>query len=282
MAPPHEALGSELREFVVRDLYVKANSPRFDGAVFLAELDETLVGIHKLLGGAAKSLFRSGEFIRNSKSILGNPEGLWLWFRYALLPAMMDVESIVEAMKPPRQPDRIQDGDRSDDWIKETGTTEYKWTTGWPNPWFPVNWENKYRYGLGGAMDIRLLYDPAPFGTSAVDVLRAAVERVPFSFIADWFINLQDWLTSLRDVNLDVAQSYATYAIENELEIKSGDHVNLLTGKNIVNSFTMMRIVDVEPPRLPLIDKRWRNTVRTIDLLALTIGALRRALKKRR
>jgi hypothetical protein len=272
-------LGNELRDFVIRDLYVKANAPAFDGAVFFAELEETLTELRRILLGAANSLRRPGMGLSKLRHILLSPEEMWLWFRYFLMPAMMDAENLIALTKGVRRIDRVQDGDRSDGYKYMSGT--YDFYQPYYSAWHPCNWNAKYKYGLGGAIDMYKRFDPHPWGFSNWDVLRATWERIPWSFVFDWFVNVGDWLASLRDIEIDYAQSYATFAIEAEVEY---DYPNWYDeGKKFTSKvFLMDRIVDLELPTVPLVDKRWANCLRIIDSISLLVGTLKRVLTRRK
>jgi hypothetical protein len=135
--------------------------------------------------------------------------------------------------------------------------------------------------GCGGAIDIYSRYDPHEWGTSAQDIVAAAWERIPFSFVADWFINVGDWLASLRSLEIAYAQSYATYAIESRTFLQEGTDV-YMDESPVLYSYLQERIVNLEPPPFPLIDKKWANCTRMIDLISLTIGMLKGILKRRR
>lgn len=271
------AFGDELRKFVVRDLFIKANAPDFDGAVFLAELDETLLELKRILSGALRGLFATRKN-RNPKTQFSlKPDEWWLWYRYFLLPAMMDAEDLIALFQKRQQIDRVQDGDRSDGYQAMSGSGDLD--LGWAQPWTCL-WQSKYKYGLGGAIDMHTRFDPARFGTSAHDVVRAVWERIPWSFVFDWFVNVGDWLASLREIEIDYAQSYATFAIEAETKV-SFPEWTMDVEKVTFKTFHMSRIVDLEPPTFPLVDRRWRNITRTIDLISLTIGTLRNVLTRR-
>lgn len=272
------AFGNEIREFVKRDLYIKANEPVFDGAVFLAELDETVKELYRIMKGAYYGVLRRGEKKKILKNIILNPEDMWLWYRYFLLPAMMDAEDLMQAIKGRVKIDRVQDGDRSNGYEELGGTSYY---TGALCSDQPCVWQSKFKYGAGGAIDMYSRFDPNPWGTSSWDVLRATWERIPWSFVFDWFVNMGDWLASLREIEIDYAQSYATIAIEAETKVEFPtwvmDH-NVVTIKTLLIS----REIDIEPPTLPLVDKKWGNITRYIDLISLTIGVLKRILKQGR
>jgi hypothetical protein len=271
---------SPYREFVIRDMYAKANSPRFDSAVFLFELEESLSELKRIFTSSLKSILKAKKVADplSRKLLNTNAEELWLWWRYFLMPAMMDAEAIIEALEGPKIKDRVQDGDLWTDTIKG----EYShgnWFNKWPGEY---SWKGDIRVGCGGAMDILFLNDPSKWGTSSWDVVRASWERIPFSFVADWFVNFGDWLASLRDANVVFAQSYATYAIDVKYEVSLNNWEAMDEYPSTIHAVLIDRIVDVEPPKLPLIDRRWRNIYRTIDVIAFATMMLRSIITKRR
>jgi hypothetical protein len=278
--PYHMAeLGNYYREFIIRDMYSKLNSPRFNVAVFLAELDETIVGIHGLFKNCLGSLLRTSTASKNLKHLILNPEELWLWWRYMLMPTMMDVEDLIKATKDRLPVDRIQDGDQIEPTIESGVFTVLGYGHGCVEIDIPFDAEIKC--GCGGAIDVLMMHDPSPWGTSSWDIIMASWERIPFSFIFDWFINVGDWLASLRDIETAIAQSYATYALDTKITVYDASPY-VLQGKPEYTGFRMERITDVEPPSLPLVDKKWRNTLRTIDLISLSIGMLKSVLSRRK
>lgn len=267
--------GEHLRAHCISDMYEKAKSPRFETAVFLAELDETLVGIYKLITGSVKTLCKAETAWKHIKHFSLNSEELWLWYRYALLPAMLSIEDLLSAIKPQDKITRLQDGSR--DTIFVHGS--HRWGPQWRKFYPEVCWKTRLKYGCGSAIDIRFLHDPSPWGTSATDCLRAAYERIPFSFVFDWFVNLNKWLTCLRDVHIEIAQSYGTFALEAITEFSYPDW-NDVREPHVVKTLVIDRIINVDAPDHPLVDKRWANALRTIDLISLTIGTVKTLLKK--
>jgi hypothetical protein len=277
----------DIRRFVVRDLHVKANAPDFDGAVFLAELDETVRELYRILKAPIEMLYKSQAkkkrpFLERSTGIsalLLNPEELWLWFRYFLMPAMMDAEDILAAIKGHKAINRVQAGDRSEEPLKLSGSYDFLYGSSFPGT---LEWESEYTYGAGGAMDISKRFDPNRWGTSAWDVLRATWERTPWSFVFDWFINVGDFLSSLREIELEVVQSYASVAIEAKTKVScSSSEWHWSISPLTYDSFYISRIIDVEPPAFPLVDKRWRNLTRTIDLISLLLATFKRMCRNK-
>jgi len=284
--PPYGAyaldiIGNDARDPVIRDLFVKVNSPRFNVAVFLAELDETIEGIHGLFENCLKSLWKTRIARKNLKHLVLNPHELWLWWRYMLLPTMLDVEDLISAFQKQVKINRVQDGSPKEE-LEFSGTFS-RLGYGAGNYDVDFVYEANVTVSAGGALDILMRYDPAPWGTSAMDVVMAAWERIPFSFIFDWFIQVGDWLASYRDVEVKFAQSYASFAVESTVRVKSCEPYYKVSGADIeLGSLLIRRKIDLEPPTLPLIDKRFLNITRTIDLISLTIGILKGVLRRRK
>jgi hypothetical protein len=277
---PLAEIGNDLREFVIRDLFSKANAPRWNASVFMAELDETLVGIHGLFKNCLQSAWRLKYTRKNIKHLFLNPEELWLWYRYMLVPTILDVEELISALNTDEVIDRVQDGDRPKEPEKRNGTLE-RLGMGYGQFNVPFHWEAEINYGIGGAIDMLSRKDLSPWGTSAHDVLMGAWERIPFSFLVDWFINVGDWLASLRSIEVVYAQSYATYSVASTVKVDTDCGVYVLNEKPEYYTHVMNRIVDLEPPKLPLIDRRWANITRYIDLIALSTGMLKGILRRK-
>jgi hypothetical protein len=273
-----EKLIVERHEMTKAKLFSKAHEPAFDGLVFMAELGETLTGVKDILQGTVKALTRAGVI----RKLVLNPQDLWLWYRYALMPAILSVNDLLLALSQRAKIDRIQTGSRKKT-TKTSGTLKHPgWDMGTGSLiTLEMPWECETTIGRGGALDFHFLHDPNPWGFGSVDVFRAVYERIPFSFIFDWFIKLGDWLQNLRELQYELVQSYSTVAVQTVTKFKAGPNCMYLGAEPVLTSFYQDRIVGLEPPYFPLVDKEWRNTLRTIDAISLTIGFLKRILKRR-
>lgn len=107
---PLAELGLMYRSFAERDLYSKLNEPRFNSAVLLAELAETVYGVRDLLFGAVKMLYKAGETGRLITRFVANPNEMWLWYRYALMPAILSANDLIAALKEQQEVNRVQSG----------------------------------------------------------------------------------------------------------------------------------------------------------------------------
>lgn len=268
---------NELLEYVKRDAFIKLKQPDFDGLVFVAELQETLHELRRILMTSVKALARTGSKRKSSnlRSLILKPDEWWLWYRYFLLPAMMDAEAVIKVIKGIATVDRVQDGDRLVD--QRTSDTSYV-KMGQRDYSYPCQWETEWKFGAGAALDVISRFDPSPWGFTPVDVTRAVWERIPWSFVADWFINVGDWLATLREVEFELAQSYASFALECETKVTfTGWYESKWVACEPVTYKTLqiMRYVDIEPPPGPLVDLKWNSIIHTIDAISLVVGMFR-------
>jgi hypothetical protein len=286
------------RNLVITDLYVKLKDPRWDGAVFFAELIETLYSLKSILEGAVKAYAKAGKnlnYFRNFKGnrvkfnrsdqialasaktglhFLLNTEELWLWYRYFLIPAMLDAEDLLKAIKPQAKIDRVQAGSQKKT-KTSNGTIVSYVLNGTAKPPLEINWEQRCTYRAGGAIDITKRLDPNEWGVSAYDIVRAGWEVIPFSFVFDWFINMGDFLTTLRQVEIDYAQSYATYACESDIFFKPGSGCTASNNPGRINQVLIDRIVDLEPPTHPMSNDKYSTFLHILDATALATGILK-------
>lgn len=277
-----ENLGENLRDELVVNLFAKSHKPRWDGAVFFAELAETLLSVRDLLLNAAKMAFaKQGASLawKKVKYISLNSEELWLWYRYFLLPAMMDVEELLRAIKPQAKIDRVQTGKPR----TTTSTHGSVFNKGWFNGSFDweIPWSNHRVISGGCAMDITKRFDPHEWGFSVRDIIRGGYELLPFSFVLDWFWNLGMFLESLRDVEMEIAQSYATFATESTTYLHAGPDT-MQDSTPAMYYFLMERIVALDPPTRPTVTSKYNNFIHAIDGISLAAGILKRILSGKR
>lgn len=283
-------LTEDVRSRKVTDLFVKLKDPRFDSAVFLAELGETLTSIQGIFKGCLKSYMKAGKvkglpssmpgtaIAATVKTLIFKPEELWLWYRYFLLPAMMDAEDLMEAMKPLKKIDRVGEG-MARKTVKEAGTIFSDGIT-FTGETMDIKWSQSSTYRSGGAIDLSYRYDPSPWGTSAMDVFRAGWEIIPFSFVFDWFVEFGDWLATMRDVAVEIEQSYATYALDSTLIFRPPSGGTMSTDVGVLRQVLIDRVIDLEPPTHPMANKQWANALRVCDGLSLLAGILKGIMAK--
>jgi hypothetical protein len=256
-------------------LEAKAREPKFNTAVNLAELPETLTGIKDLLRGAFKAFFKKGGLKRLSRNVVTDSEDVWLWYRYALMPAVLSINDLIEAFDwvPP---DRVQDGARGRNTLSGTAII--------PNFYrdFLFDWETTIDYGLGGAIDMVFNNDPFPWGTSPVDIIKGMYNVVKFSFIFNWFVDLDTWLGQFRNVDFEIVQKYATTRLSFKTTVRPGDSYVWIDGdQQVIEGYMVKRITEWDRVVYPPLTLQAMNLNRTIDSIALLIGMLKGILRRK-
>jgi hypothetical protein len=282
---------TERLNYLDQELYAKANEPKFDAAVFLAELGETVAYVTLNVKHAFELLMRTKEKVRsfrharNRKSI----QGAWLEYRYAVLPLMLDIENIISLFEPEQPRDKVNVGYKEKPIVGFNSFTASFDNWGVPKPQqyhFKRRTTTSFRGGAGFRYGLKV--DHSPFGTSLVDAVRAGWETVPLSFIADWFLGVGSWLTSLRGVHYDSYCGYATVVQEVKVEywLDGTTNCNIIAAPSAADPFTcyayrMTRRPSSGPPLLPVLNPLKLKWFRQLDAAALIIGAFL-ALKGRR
>lgn len=197
--------------------YLKARSA-FRGANFAAEVLDTV----RMFASPCKAIFKkSFDFIADLRRLQKNLQlngargyskklgELWLGFAFGIRPLVSDARSFYDAM--------VTVCDKGIGTVKIQGAgTEYQSTGSVLRggvPGFPYHehdlhtWvERKVRY-YGR---IRATH-PGPagfaehFGVSFYDVVPAVWEAIPFSFLADYFVNVNEILESMKWMSADLA-----------------------------------------------------------------------------
>lgn len=270
------AADRKLQNYVVADVFAKANEAKFNLAVFVAELGETVnyiknvmqsfVGVTKLYKDAIK---------RGAK-----PHSTWLEYRYAIMPLVLTVQDALLALETTRRKEKVQAFKA----VPEIDRTKHMFIYPYADLCFISRRTTKLR--CGAALEILMQNDVAPWGTSAYDTLMAAWERVPLSFVIDWWLDVGLWLNSFRDTNLIISDKYATLVKEMTLEVwlderGSAGITRLRAAPTepspfVVSAHHIVRSThdNVLPPNLPCFVPGKLSLLRKLDGLSLIIGAL--------
>jgi hypothetical protein len=271
-----------VKQNAIRDCFAKANSPAvFDLAPMLFELGETLSWIRKVFSGMLK-IFSTGRFAKDFATRILEPEGLWLEYRYAVMPLILTISDAIAAfeggMERKTYDTRI---------VLENQKTELEDRRAWGTPdGFVVRRVScEDDVSATARIYVKTQCDPAPLGTGLWDVIRGTWEIVPLSFVVDWFFGVGDWLNSVRDTNLEVESSYVTVVVDREGTLTTfGEGPVTVNGSGVLkfHHYVMERSTDIEPPQLPLLQAEKLSALRTADAITLTISILKGFLTSKR
>lgn len=189
-----------LRDLVLVKAFAKLNSPEtFDGGVFLAELAETISMLRNPLRGVVH-LLQSRKF-RDPVKLSKAGADTWMEFRYGIRPLVSDIASIARAFH--KKDVRIE----RTLYTKRSGL-EKSFTTsrdvGSVIGSLIVNWHEyanhtvKYNAGVSYHKLDNIPNLAYSLGLSVEHLPSILWEKVPLSFVADWFYGIGDWLRAIQ------------------------------------------------------------------------------------
>jgi len=197
-------------DIALRELRVRAGTnaaaaveePTFESLTFLAELNETVKFLRNPVEGYVKWL----RYMRNVKKsrhpakhhyrlydfIADN----WLSYRYGVRPLIHDAQSLMKAMnesdrRPKRRTARGFASDQNYD------SASYISGTYSANVQVDTQTTRNVKVRAGILYEVTTTLENNKYGTSLSDILPAAWEAIPFSFVADWFANVGPYLRTV-------------------------------------------------------------------------------------
>lgn len=215
-------------------------APTFEGTTFIGELQETIHFLHNPLKGYTEFLkkmrTRKNKFpLYKSKTVFDFVSDNWLSYRYAVRPLVYDAKKIGEAIgrkcigEPKRKTARgfadasgsvpfSHDGNGYAANARRTGITNVH-----VNVRCGVLYEEQFRADV--------------FGTHLTSLPSAIWEMIPYSFIADWFANIGDYVKAITP-KYRVTELASWTAIKDERRTTSDCYIYSLddTGDSILNA----------------------------------------------
>lgn len=166
--------------------------------VLFAELKKTFLTLLRPLNNLNR-LFSSFD---RSRSISGSTLSLvdymareWLKIRYGILPIMYDIEGILKALS--RDKERGQHASRG----RENAQKDYTAPSNfWDHGSFRTTYQDTFTDELivkCGLMYNAKLETTDYLGVNLRSIPSAAWELIPWSFVVDWFVNVQTYIKSL-------------------------------------------------------------------------------------
>lgn len=130
---------------------------------------------------------------------------LWLEYKYAWGPLIQDAYGMMELLA-----ERSLDNDYTK-WHRVSTVVKQHKTWSVPTSYYRQNCECTYIYKLGGFARYKTSMPGSAFQAGLTNPLEVAWELVPYSFVADWFINIGDILSAMSTLQaLEFRGGYAS------------------------------------------------------------------------
>jgi len=220
------------------------------------------------------------KILRTARSRISDPESMWLEYRYAIMPLILTISDAIQAYKGGISKTTF-DARVSRTFKLSHDNTSLKFSN-----LFYFDWTNKIvdKVSATARIEVKSQCDPSPLGMGLMDAVRAGYEVLPLSFVFNWFVGVEEWLTSLRNTNLEVKSSYVTTVVDRTGHVFSEDANGLTWTVPIdwdYHEFMMKRDINIAPPIMPLLQAENLSLHRTVDALSLIISIAKGLLSRR-
>jgi len=298
LEPDPSAL-SRVRGNALIDAMSKANGSESFGGETLAQLSQTVSmmrrpysSVSKLIG---KMVNRRSSLLSSGRNVAEATAGAWLEYRYGWKPLMMDMELIMNSIVGLHQQLKrrviIRGNARESDDTSEipfaaraSGDLSRMTLSG------VVFRTSKLRAHSGVIIDIEpmstLEMIEKVFGFRCRDLPATLWALTPFSFVADWFLGIENWIQAIiPDPKVLVRGNWVTSVAEIELEYSNGNIVadpiypNGLSSSHsgtfstsTVKQVKIVRVTDQSVPITPALTSEVLSLVRQVDAVSLIAG----------
>jgi len=261
----------------------------------LSDLGKTVNMLRAPFSGARLQLERmfkraSRHYRADAKSISQANASAWLEGRYGMVPFYLDINRIIEIFN-----GKYRDLAKHRAVVRSGSTyTDHKVIT-YPHTALPVLYSIGYQLYSGGWVDCNrsvavnsgVMYEVRPrtlgeelsvqFQLGASAIIPTAWNLIPFSFVADWFFSIGDWLAANNlppDVNVVGNWTTTTKRYTDTLFGYLGMVMNNLwrhgdVGMKSKVTFVLDRRTNRPLPTLPVTTQRWATVTHALDAAAL-------------
>lgn len=185
-----------IQTYVTNAAAAEARSSIFDALTFAAELKKT----HAMVKGrfssvadfATKLAYRSAATRRFGKDPLRVMSDLWLEYRYGWIPAVLSVSDALDALANKAEKGSVVNGTSSQ--IQDLSQSVTETVVSGPSHTYVttvIDGKRTYR----GAYYAQVT-NPSLFRYGS-DVVRTGYEMVPWSFVFDWFVDVNSYLQAV-------------------------------------------------------------------------------------
>lgn len=291
--------------YCLQKAYSRVNGNALNAGVFAAEAKKTLQLIRSPLRGAFRILTKIKS--RSARSIkeraLPGPAAIaeaWLQYRYGLVPLLGDIASATQHLRPfkTRYSDvqaarhsyqtqfdsgRVRFEKFVEYYLKFCGYTSQR-------AQISVNAGVRYRFADMTYSE----FFRATNSLNLTDVPGTVWELVPFSFIADWFVDIQSWLSAITPKpGVEYLSNWVstTTSQQSEAVIEYLANNTAANGvqqgwvkcygecRDVYHNTNKTRSVNLTVPLKPLLTPGNLSLIHSVDSTALIVGKISRLLQ---
>lgn len=293
---------SNARDQALLSAYAKITQDSVMSSEVLLGLGKTVNMLRKPFSSAYKhleSMFKSASrhYGKTAESITKANASAWLEYRYGMLPTYLDVNQVIKMYgekytKLERRRAVVRSGGPGLSDSKEVIFTDRK---------LPVLYNIGYTlYASGKVECIRIVtlsagvvYEVAPRTTAeelaiqyqlgSQAIMPSLWEQIPFSFVADWFVNVGDWLAATHlPPDVRVLGNWTTSVRLDSDTWRSSDFWMMMNNAKrngswgLARKYTTIvsRCTNRPLPTLPVVTQKWATITHAADAASLALGPI--------
>lgn len=265
--------------------YGKLSETQFDAGVALAELKET-IGFLRAPIRPILQYFRKPEYVnftQNAKDFANMSTSTWLSFRYGLMPLLMDLRNAIEAFKKGlvgiNNNLRCKRASVTRDLTSSSVLGRMSVTSLTVDVVQSYKGTDKYYagifYTLKSDWGDHLL---SQLGLSPWDIPGVIWEKVPLSFVVDWFVDVGRLLRAIRPrFYVTILGNYVSRKCDITLQWvptnpqpAAGYGIKDFTDSKIeITEKSLTRVTNLALPRVPAVNFEYREFLHVLDSLCL-------------
>lgn len=304
-----EAATARSRDVALVKAYAKLHSPGMDSGEAIVTLNQTIGMLREPLHSTAELLHRMVRKLDRRVGRRPTPAAaakaiadIWLEYRYGWKPLLMDCDNAIMLVMEHRQrvfKERRVTRAKAEYVYEYSRAFEALLGTGLIAPVYGTRLDSVKVESFAGIMyeqharTTREVCDQA-LGQRPRDMVSSFWELIPYSFVADWFVNVGDWLQAVvPDPTVDVLASWVTtkrhfhseiidpYGFLPALVLKNKDaqhRMNFPDAK--VSREDVTRVVNPVLPNYPVLNGKPISTLHSVDAVSLLLGPITRLVRR--
>lgn len=278
--------------FLAEKARISASNKRLDspfaGGLFLAELKETAGMLRKPLSGCLSLLKKARKATGNKRSTKAKKaawESWWLEYRYGWTPLAHDVDDVAQmAIAHIRKAQKsffVTHGREKFISCDKTNTGGYIYKNSSLKVAFDIITTTSARIRATTGWDYVVGYEDeekwASIGMGRPDVWGILYEKIPFSFVLDWWLGVGDFLKYLRPTPFvhmkgqGVSVSYDWVREYIPTQVWAQNTAGKLNNGITIHQRSYKRDIPTSSIELPVLDTRFASMKHVADSLALLI-----------
>jgi len=232
----------------------KAKSAAVLGGEVLGDFAKTVGMLRRPFGNALQLLgkmtaYKKRRMAKSAKAAARAASSAWLEYRYGWQPIIIDGKKIVDSAlyEYDKACDRYLVARASEDY-SFTKSVDFKDVNAdgiWLSGTVTVCERQKSSAGVRYRISPETIYSHAQrsFGARASDIPATVWERIPYSFVCDWFVNIGQYIQASTPVpGLDIVGSWVTDVHYVITDVK-GSWYRTLDGKYFSNTFSPVQFL---------------------------------------